>query len=253
MSKLAGKVAGKVAVVTGGNSGIGFASAKLFAEEGASVVVLGRRKDAVDAAVAEIGERAFGVVGDVADLETHDRLAATVAERFGRVDIYMANAGVAVLEPTSAVSLDHYDRQFATNTRAVFFGVTRTLPLLADGGSILLTSSIAAARYMENHAVYAGTKAAIEAFARSWAIELRDRRIRVNAISPGPVNTPIIGKLGVPDAQRDEFERMVSTRIPLARFGKPEELARAALFLASDDASYISGVNLTVDGGMTVL
>jgi NAD(P)-dependent dehydrogenase (short-subunit alcohol dehydrogenase family) len=247
------KLQGKVAVVTGANSGIGFATAQRFAQEGARVVILGRRQDAVDDAVARIGHEAVGVVGDVGELDTHDRLMKVVAERFGRIDIYMANAGIALLEPTASVSTEHYDSQFATNTRAVFFGVTKALPLMAQGGSILLTSSIASGRVMEGHAVYAGSKAAIEAFARTWAIELKDRRIRVNVVSPGPVNTPIIGKLGVPDDQRDAFEQTVSERIPAGRFGRPEELANAALFLVSDDASYVNGVNLLVDGGMTLL
>jgi NAD(P)-dependent dehydrogenase (short-subunit alcohol dehydrogenase family) len=200
-------LAGKVAVVTGGNSGIGLASAKTFASHGAMVVILGRRQDAVDAAVAEIGQRAMGVVGDVGNLETHDRLVSVVAQKFGAIDIYMANAGTALLEPSQAVSPQTYDTQFATNTRAVFFGVTKALPLLKDGGSILLTSSIASSKFMVGHAIYGGTKAAIEAFARSWAVELKDRRIRVNVISPGPVNTPIIDKLGVAKDQRAEFEK----------------------------------------------
>lgn len=247
------KLQGKVAVVTGANSGIGYAMAQRFADEGAQVVILGRRQDAVDDAVARIGHGAVGVVGDVGELATHDRLMKTVADRHGRIDIYMANAGIALLEPTATVSAEDYDRQFATNTRAVFFGVTKAVPLMADGGSIVLTSSIASGRPMDGHAVYAGSKAAIEAFARTWAIELKERRIRVNVISPGPVNTPIIGKLGVPDAERDAFETQVSERIPAGRFGRAEELANAALFLASDDASYVNGVNLRVDGGMTLL
>jgi NAD(P)-dependent dehydrogenase (short-subunit alcohol dehydrogenase family) len=200
------KLKGKIAVVTGGNSGIGLASAKAFVAEGAMVIIVARRQEAADAALAEIGSNAVAVVGDVADLATHDRVAALVRERFGGVDIYMANAGVATLEHSSEVDPETYDRQFAVNTRGVFFGVTRIVPLMRDGGAIVLTSSIASNKVMENHAVYAGTKAAIEAFARSWAIELKQRRIRVNVISPGPTDTPIIEKLGIEIADRGAFE-----------------------------------------------
>ena len=247
------KLQGKVAVVTGGNSGIGLASAKAFATEGATVVIVARRQDAADAAVAEIGAGAVAIIGDVAELSTHDRVAAFVRERFGAIDLYMANAGVATLVPSSMVEPESYDRQFAVNTRGVFFGVTKALPVMRDGGVILLTSSIASAKVMENHAVYAGTKAAIEAFARSWAIELKQRRIRVNVISPGPTDTPIIEKLGVEIADRSAFEAAASQGIPLGRFARADELARAALFLASEDGGFVTGVNLRVDGGMAVL
>ena len=163
------KLSGKVAVITGGNSGIGLAYAQTFAAEGARVVIVGRRQDAVDTALASIGPDAMGFVGDVADLAMHDRLLAAVKARFGAIDIYVANAGTAILEPSAAVTADTYDAQFATNTRAVFFGVTKALPFMRDGGSVILTSSIAGSKVMDNHAVYAGSKAAIEAFARNWA------------------------------------------------------------------------------------
>ena len=247
------KLKGKVAIVTGGNSGIGRASAKAFVNEGASVIIVARRQDAADGAIARIGSNATALVGDVADLSTHDRLADLVRERFGGIDIYMANAGVATLEPSSAVDPYTYDKQFAINTRGVFFGVTKILPLMRDSGSILLTSSIASNKVMDNHAVYAGTKAAIEAFARSWAIELKQRRIRVNVISPGPTDTPIIEKLGIEITDREAFEAEASKDIPLGRFARADELARAALFLASDDGGFVTGVNLRVDGGMALL
>jgi len=247
------KLKGKIAVVTGGSSGIGLASAKAFAAEGATVVVVARRREAADGAVAEIGSGAVAVVGDVADLSTHERVATLVRERFGAIDIYMANAGVATLEPSSDVDPETYDRQFAVNTRGVFFGVTTVLPWMRDGGAILLTSSIASAKVMDKHAVYAGTKAAIEAFARSWAIELKQRRIRVNVISPGPTDTPIIEKLGIETTDRAAFEAAASAAIPLGRFGRADEVARAALFLASEDGGFVTGVNLRVDGGMAVL
>lgn len=247
------KLEGKVAVVTGGNSGIGLATAQAFVEAGASVVIVGRRADAVDAALTRLGPRATGVVGDVADLATHDRVVDHIARTHGRIDLYVANAGMAVLQPSSAVTPEDFDAHFATNARGVFFGVTKAVPLMADGGAIVLVSSIAGTKYMENHVVYAGSKAAIEAFARSWSIELKDRRIRVNVISPGPVDTPILEKLGVDPQNKAEFEKTVSAAIPLGRFGRPEELARAALFLASEDSSFITGVNLLVDGGMSLL
>ncbi|MNU57592.1 4-formylbenzenesulfonate dehydrogenase TsaC1/TsaC2 [compost metagenome] len=246
------KLTGKVAVITGGNSGIGLAYAQTFAAEGAHVVIVGRRQDAVDTALASIGPDAMGFVGDVADLAMHDRLLAAVKARFGAIDIYVANAGTAILEQSSAVTIDTYDVQFATNTRAVFFGVTKALPFMRDGGSIILTSSIAGSKVMDNHAVYAGSKAAIEAFARNWALELKERRIRVNVLSPGPVDTPILAKLGITDAARPEFDKSMAAAIPLGRLGQPNDLAQAALFLASDDSVFVTGVNLSVDGGMAL-
>ena len=246
------KLTDKVAVITGGNSGIGLAYAQTFAAEGAHVVIVGRRQDAVDTALASIGPDAMGFVGDVADLAMHDRLLVAVKARFGAIDIYVANAGTAILEPSSAVTIDTYDVQFATNTRAVFFGVTKALPFMRDGGSIILTSSIAGSKVMDNHAVYAGSKAAIEAFARNWALELKERRIRVNVLSPGPVDMPILGKLGITDAARPEFDKSMAAAIPLGRLGQPNDLAQAALFLASDDSVFVTGVDLSVDGGMAL-
>lgn len=246
------RLSGKVALITGGNSGIGLATAQAFAAEGARVAIVGRRQDAVDAALAHLGSDAMGFVGDVADLSMHERLIEVVKNRFGAIDIYMANAGTAILEPSSAVTVDNFDLQFAINTRAVFFGVTRALPLMRDKGSIILTSSIAGTKVMDNHAVYAGSKAAVEAFARSWALELKARGIRVNVLSPGPVDTPILAKLGISDDVRPEFDKQMAAAIPLGRMGRPDELAKAALFLASDDSMYVTGVNLKVDGGMSL-
>lgn len=246
------RLSGKVALITGGNSGIGLAAAQAFVAEGARVAIVGRRQDAVDAALRSLGPDAMGFVGDVGELAMHDRLLEAVRTRFGAIDIYLANAGMAILEPSAAVTVQNYDLQFATNTRAVFFGVTKALPFLRDGGSVILTSSIAGTRVMPEHAVYAGTKAAIEAFARNWALELKGRRIRVNVLSPGPVDTPILAKLGITDAARPGFERQMAEAIPLGRVGQPEELARAALFLASDDSAFVTGVNLKVDGGMSL-
>ncbi|RQR32843.1 MULTISPECIES: SDR family NAD(P)-dependent oxidoreductase [unclassified Burkholderia] len=246
------RLANKVAVITGGNSGIGYATARLFVEEGANVVIVGRRSEAVTAAVAELGNRATGLTGDLADLRTHERVATLVAERFGGADIYVANAGVNTIAPSSQVGVESYDEHFATNTRAVFFGVQKIAPHVRDGGAILLTSSIASSKVFDGHAVYAGTKAAIEAFARSWVLEFNTRGIRVNVISPGPTDTPILSKLGIESADRPAFEAAVSDSIPLGRFGRPEELARAALFLVSSEGSFVNGVNLNVDGGMSL-
>lgn len=248
-----GSLQDKVALVTGGKSGIGLASAKAFAAAGAQVVIVARRHDAVARAVSEIGANALGIPGDIADIATHERVAAEIWDRFGGLDVYMANAGVNTIAPTAEVTSESYDTQFAINTRGVFFGVQAMIPLLRNGGSIVLTGSMASEKVLDGHAVYAGSKAAINAFARSWAIELKSRRIRVNVLSPGPTGTEILTKLGIHPDHHATFEQATAEKIPLGRLGRPDELARAALFLASDDSSFITGVNLVVDGGMTLL
>ncbi|WP_315388350.1 SDR family oxidoreductase [uncultured Stenotrophomonas sp.] len=244
---------GKTALITGGSSGIGLATARLFAAQGAKVIITGRRKDIVDAAVASIGSAATGLVGDVADIAHHDAVAAELKQRLGGLDIYMANAGLNTINESARVSPEEFDAQFSANTRGVFFGVQNIAPIMRDGGAIIITSSIASQKVLDGHAVYAGSKAAIEAFARSWMVEFRARRIRVNVLSPGPVNTPILDKLGIPPEQRGDFEQQVASAIPLGRLGEPDELASAALFLASDAGSFVNGVVLRVDGGMSVL
>lgn len=246
------RLEGKAAVITGGNSGIGLACACLFAREGAQVIITGRRKAILDQAIETIGHGAIAIEGDVASLEHHDNVAAQVKARFGGLDIYMANAGVITLQPSAQVSPDDYDAQFNINTRGVFFGVQSITPLLHDGASVILTSSLAATKVLQNHAVYAGSKAAIAAFARSWALELRARRIRVNVLSPGPVDTAIIGKLGISDEQRPDFLKMLGDMIPAGRLGEADELARAALYLASADSAFVNGIELLVDGGMSL-
>ncbi|TPN53257.1 glucose 1-dehydrogenase [Mesorhizobium sp. B1-1-7] len=248
-----GILSGKTALITGGNSGIGLFAAKAFASEGAQVVITGRRQRAVEEAVSEIGAGALGIQGDVADVAHHEDVARQIHQRFGAFDIYMANAGVNTITHSSAVSEDEYDAQFSINARGVFFGVQKVIPLMRDGGAVILTGSIASEKVLEGHAVYAGSKAAIGAFARSWAIELKSRRIRVNVLSPGPVDTAILDKLGVPAEMRASFEKSMAEAIPLGRMGQPEELAKAALFLASDASSFVTGVNLRVDGGMALL
>jgi len=248
-----GVLKGRVALITGGNSGIGLASAKAFAAEGAQVVITGRRQRAVDEAVEQIGAGALGIQGDVADLAHHTRVAEEVLRRYGALDIYMANAGINTIMHSAEVSEDVYDAQFAVNTRGVFFGVQTFAPLIRDGGAIIITGSIASEKVLDGHAVYAGSKAATGAFARAWAIELKSRGIRVNMLSPGPVDTEILAKLGVAAEDRGSFEQAMAQAIPLGRMGLPDELAQAALFLASDASSFITGINLRVDGGMTLL
>lgn len=242
---------GKIALITGGNSGIGLASAQLFAREGAQVIVTARRKEVLDEATASIGHGAIGIVGDVADLAHHTHVANVVRERFGALDIYMANAGVITIQPSADVTPEVYDAQFGVNTRGVFFGVQAIAPVMRDGGSIILTSSLAATRMLDGHAVYAGSKAAIAAFARNWTMEFRARRLRVNVLSPGPVDTAILAKLGVSEADRPAFLEAVAAQIPAGRMGTAEELAEAALFLASDAGAFVNGIELNVDGGMS--
>ncbi len=243
----------KIAVITGGNSGIGKATAQLFADEGAQVIITGRRPDIVAQAVDEIGPGAVGFVGDTADLEHHEKLAEMIAEKFDKFDVYMANAGVINLTVSSEVTPEEYDQHFAINTRGVFFGVQAMAPLISDGGNIIVTSSLAATKVLPDHTVYAGSKAAVSAFARNWVIELKPRKIRVNILSPGPVETAILGKLGVSEDQLPDFEQHMASLIPAGRMGRPEELARAALFLASDAGSFVNGIELHVDGGMTLV
>lgn len=245
-----GKLDGKVALITGGNSGIGLASAKLFAEEGAKVILTGRRGDVVDEAVRQTGNDAVGFVGDIASLDDHDRLVALAKDRFGRIDIYFANAGVITLSTFQDATVDMFDQTFSVNVRGTYFGIQKALPILSDGGTIIMTGSIASYVALDAHNVYAATKAALRSFARSWAKDLRDRKIRVNVLSPGPVRTPILGKAGLDEAAFLALEKEVAKAIPLGRFGEADELAKAALFLASDDSSFVNGVELSVDGGM---
>jgi NAD(P)-dependent dehydrogenase (short-subunit alcohol dehydrogenase family) len=248
-----GVLEGQVALITGGNSGIGLAAAKIFAAEGAHVVITGRRQKTVEAAAAQIGLGALGLTGDVGNVAHHEAVAGEIARRFGGLDIYMANAGVNIIKNSADVSRSDYDEQFATNTRGVFFGVQKMLTVMRDGGRIILTGSIASDKILDGHAVYAASKAALGAFARTWALELKARGIRVNVLSPGPVNTEILAKMGIPAHEQPAFEEMMAAAIPLGRMGYPEELARAALFLASDASSFVTGINLRVDGGMTLL
>lgn len=240
----------RIVAISGGNAGIGKTMAQLFAREGAQVVITGRRQNALDEAVADIGHGAIGIRADPAVLDHHTRVATEIRRRFGALDVYVANSGIIDLAPSAQVAVADYDRQFAVNTRGVFFGVQSMLPLLRDGGSIILVGSQAASEGLLYHAVYAGTKAAIAAFAHSWAIELKARRIRVNLLSPAPADTSVPIKLGIPDEERPRFLKMMSEMNPAGRFGEAEALASAALFLASDAGSLVNGTDLHVDGGM---
>jgi NAD(P)-dependent dehydrogenase (short-subunit alcohol dehydrogenase family) len=207
----------------------------------------------VKSAVAELGQNALGLPGDVADLSHHAGVAELVRQRFGGLDIYLANAGLNIIQDSAEVSPANYDAQFATNTRGLFFGVQSLGPLLRDGGALILTGSVAATKVLDGHAVYAGTKAASAAFARAWALEFKARGIRVNVLSPGPTNTPILKNLGITPEDRPAFEKGMAEAIPLGRMGQPDELAEAALFLASSASSFITGIELKVDGGMSLL
>ncbi|MEV6851212.1 SDR family oxidoreductase [Actinoplanes sp. NPDC051411] len=244
-----GQLAGKTAIVTGGTTGIGLAAAQRFAAEGAHVYVTGRRQNVLDAAVATIGHGATGVRGDVADLADLDRLYATVAGDNRRVDVLYANAGGGEFATLEQVTEKHFDETFAGNAKGMLFTVQKALPLLNDGASIILQSSNAATLGNEAFGVYAASKAAVRSFARTWAAELKGRSIRVNAISPGPIDTPGVDGLAPNQEQADQLKAYLVGTVPLGRIGRPDEVASAALFLASDQSSYITGIELFVDGG----
>jgi NAD(P)-dependent dehydrogenase (short-subunit alcohol dehydrogenase family) len=238
-----GKLQGKVAVITGGTEGIGLATAMLFAKEGAYVFITGRRQKELDEAVKTIGSNVSGVQGDVAKLADLDRLYGTIAAVKGRIDIVFANAGVGEFAPLGGISEEHFDKLFNINVKGVLFTVQKALPLLNDGASIILTGSAASNKGTPAFWVYGATKAAIRNFVRGWTVELKDRRIRSNVLSPGPIDTPLVKQQSA-----QVIERIVST-VPLGRIGTTDEVAKAALFLASDDSSYVTGIELFVDGG----
>jgi len=238
-----GKLQGKVAVITGGTEGIGLATATLFAAEGAYVFITGRRQKELDAAVKTIGGNVFGVQGDVARLDDLDRLYATVADKKGRIDIVFANAGVAEFVPLGKISEEHFDKLFNINVRGTLFTVQKALPLMNDGGSIILNGSIASAKGTPAFGVYAASKAAIRSFVRTWTSELKERHIRSNVVSPGPIATPLLNR------QEPEVIARIASTVPMGRMGQPDEIAKAALFLASDDSSFVTGIELFVDGG----
>ncbi|MFD3457666.1 SDR family NAD(P)-dependent oxidoreductase [Streptomyces sp. NPDC058691] len=244
-----GQLDGKTAIVTGGTSGIGLATAERFAAEGAHVFVTGRRQDALDAAVARIGHNATGVRGDVAVPADLDRLYAAVARQNRRIDVLYANAGGGEFATLEQVTEKHFDQTFGINTKGMLFTVQKALPLLNDGASIILTSSNAGSLGNEAFGVYAASKAAVRSFARTWAAELKGRSIRVNAVSPGTIDTPGIDSLAPDQEQADRLKSYMAGTIPMGRIGRPDEVAGAVLFLASDQSAFVTGIELFVDGG----
>lgn len=244
-----GQLDGKTAIVTGGTSGMGLAAAERFAAEGAHVYLTGRRQDALDAAVARIGDHATGVRGDVTDPADLDRLYATVAGHNRRVDVLYANAGGGEFSTLEQVTEKHFDETFGRNTKGLLFTVQKALPLLNDGASIVLQSSNAGTLGNEAFGVYAASKAAVRSFARTWAAELKGRSIRVNAVSPGTIDTPGIDGLAPDQEQADQLKSYLASTIPMGRVGRPDEVANAVLFLASDQSTFITGIELFVDGG----
>jgi NAD(P)-dependent dehydrogenase (short-subunit alcohol dehydrogenase family) len=243
------KLKGKVAVITGGNSGIGLATARRFVSEGAYVYITGRRQSELDAAVRQIGKNVTAVQGDVSRLADLDRLYATVKEQHGRIDVVFANAGLGEFASLGEISEAHFDKTFNVNVKGLLFTVQKALPLLQDGGSIILNASNASIKVLPGFSVYCATKAAIRSFARSWTLDLQARQIRVNAVSPGSTNTPGLFGLGQTQEQSEQILRSMEATIPLGRLGDPDEIAKAVVFLASDDSSFITGIELFVDGG----
>ncbi len=247
------KLQGKVAVVTGGNSGIGLAIAREFTEQGADVVVFGRNAQTLDEAVRSIGNGTLGVQGDVTRLDDIDRLYHETVARFGKIDILVANAGIARPAPLDLTDEALFDLTSDINFKGAFFTVQKAVPHLNDGASIILVTSAGNVKGLPNFSVYVATKAAVRSLARSFSAELLPRGIRVNALSPGPIETPIFGRMGLPEEAMNGIAAQMTEMIPLKRFGKPEEMAKAALFLASSDSSYVVGAELVADGGLSQL
>jgi len=248
-AKHAGKLEGKIALITGGNSGIGLATARQFVNEGAYVFITGRREVELVAAAKEIGENVTGVQGDVSNLGDLNRLFARIKREKGKLDVLFANAGVATYARFGEITEDHYDSIFNINVKGLLFTVQKALPLLPNGASIILNASIVASKGFSSNSVYSATKAALRSFARTWTTDLKDRRIRVNAISPGAIDTPGLSKLLASSETGQQRMAAISTLVPLGRLGTSDEIAKAVVFLASDDSSYITGIELFVDGG----
>jgi NAD(P)-dependent dehydrogenase (short-subunit alcohol dehydrogenase family) len=247
---MSGKLDGKIALVTGGSSGIGRATAEVFVKEGAFVYITGRRQSELDKAVKNIGSNVRAVRADVSDLEDLDRLFAQIRQEKGRLDVVFANAGQAKFVPVNEITEEFYEQTFNTNVKGVLFTVQKALPLIPEGGSIILNASVVSQKGFANSSVYSATKAAVRSLARTLTTDLKDRKIRVNTVSPGPIETPIFdGFSQDPEQVRAAKASFVST-VPLGRMGQPDEIGKAALFLASSDSSFIAGAELFVDGGM---
>jgi NAD(P)-dependent dehydrogenase (short-subunit alcohol dehydrogenase family) len=244
------KLEGKIALVTGGNSGIGLATASRFIAEGAEVIITGRRKEVLDAAVKELGAKATGIQADAGSLADLDKLYAQIKQKYGRIDVLFANAGGGEFATIDQVTEEHFDKTFNTNVKGVFFTVQKALPLIPNGGTIVLNASIVSVKGMPAFGVYSATKAAVRSFARTWTNELKDRQIRVNVVSPGPIDTPGVTGLAQNQEEAEQLKAGLASQVPLGRMGHPDEIAKAVVFLASDDSSFVAGIELFVDGGM---
>jgi NAD(P)-dependent dehydrogenase (short-subunit alcohol dehydrogenase family) len=240
---------GKVSLVTGGTSGIGLAAANALAEEGAHVYITGRREPELTTAVQQIGKSATGVRSDVSNAQDLDRLFAQIKDEKGRLDILFANAGIARYATLGNITEELYDSIFNVNVKGVLFTVQKALPLMPDGGSIILNASVVGSKGLSSNSVYSATKASIRSFARTWTTDLKHRGIRVNAISPGTIDTPGLNNLLASGEAGEQRRKMVASAIPLGRFGRPDEVAKTVVFLASDESSYITGAEIFVDGG----
>src|ERR1700675_1205257 len=243
------KLNGKIALITGGTTGLGFATAECFLSEGAHVIITGRRQAELDSAVKRLGGNVLGVQGDVSNLTDLDRLYATIQKEKGYLDIVFANAGGGSFAPLGAITEEHFDQIFNINVKGLLFTVQKALPLLKDGGAIILNASIVASIGMEAFSVYSATKAAVRSFARTWTTDLKARKIRVNAISPCSIDTPGLNDMLASSEAGEQRRKMISTAVPLGRFGTPDEIAKVVVFLASDESSYVTGTELFVDGG----
>lgn len=246
---MAGKLEGKIALVTGGSSGIGLATAKRFAQEGAFVYITGRREAELDAAVAGIGKQSAGIRADATKLADLDALFDEIGKAKGRLDVLFVNAGGGTMAPLGAITEQHFDDTFNVNVKGVVFTVQKALPLMPDGAAIVLNASQVSIKGGPAFSVYSATKAAVRSFARGWTSDLKNRKIRVNVVSPGPIDTPGLSGLAETEEQKKSLYDYLASTVPLGRLGQPDEIAKAAVFLASDDASYIAGVELFVDGG----
>jgi NAD(P)-dependent dehydrogenase (short-subunit alcohol dehydrogenase family) len=243
------KLEHRIALITGGSTGIGLATAKRFVNEGAYIFITGRREPELAAAVKEIGRNVTGIRGDVSNLGDLDRLFAQIEREKGRLDVVFANAGVAKFAPFGTITEEFYESIFNVNVRGLLFTVQKALPLLPDGASIILNASVVASKGLPANSVYAATKAAVRSFARTWTTDLKERRIRVNVVSPGPTDTPGLDNLLASSEVGQQRRKAITSTVPLGRFGTPDEIAKAVVFLASDDSSYITGTELFVDGG----